>query len=100
MSDTKATSSAKNVAVERRSNTALRSLIDAMLERVREVQRNAGAMSPAERKSAEHDLAAIMDRVRQQAVLPGETGPGTAASTAAASARNKTTNRSNKKKRA
>ncbi len=55
------------VAVERRQNTVLRSLIDAMLERVREAQRNAEAWSPEERRSAEQDLAAIMERVREEA---------------------------------
>jgi hypothetical protein len=67
MSDTKSPPPTPHVGVERRSNTVLRSLIDAMLERVREAQRKAGAMSPEERKSAEHDLAAIMERVRQEA---------------------------------
>jgi hypothetical protein len=55
------------VAVERRTNAVLRSLIDAMLERVREAQRNTEVWSPEERRSAEHDLAAIMERVKQEA---------------------------------
>ncbi|HJU89099.1 MAG TPA: hypothetical protein VJ672_06880 [Gemmatimonadaceae bacterium] len=77
MSDTKSPPNVPNVTVERRSNTVLRSLIDAMLERVREAQRHAEAMTPAERKSAEHDLAAIMERVRQQATEPPpKTAPG------------------------
>lgn len=91
MSDTKSPPNVPNVAVERRSNTVLRSLIDAMLERVREAQRNAGAMSPAERKSAEHDLAAIMERVRQQATEPPK---------AAHPASSKSPKRNSKKKRA
>lgn len=71
MSDTKAKSA---VTIERRSNTALRSLIDAMLERVREAQRNSGAWSAEERQSAEQDLAAIMERVRQEATKPAPPG--------------------------
>ncbi len=67
MSETKPKTS---VMIERRSNTALRALIDAMLERVREAQRNSGAWSPEERRSAEQDLAAIMERVRQEATKP------------------------------
>jgi hypothetical protein len=62
------------VMIERRSNAALRTLIDAMLERVREAQRNAAAWSPEERKSAEQDLAAIMERVRQEATKPAPPG--------------------------
>ncbi len=59
-----------NITVERRKNLALRALIDAMLDRVREAQRSSLAWSAEERRSAERDLAAIMERVRQQATQP------------------------------
>jgi acyl-CoA reductase-like NAD-dependent aldehyde dehydrogenase len=91
MSDTKSPPNGPDRSVERRSNTVLRSLIDAMLERVREAQRKASAMSPEERKSAEHDLAAIMERVRQEATQPARRPTSTSA---------KRGGRSGKKKRA
>ena len=56
---------------ERRANRALRNLIDEMLDRVRELNRNNSIWTPEERAEAEETLALIMDRVRRQAALPG-----------------------------
>lgn len=50
-----------------RSNLALRSLIDEMLERVRDLNRNASALSEQERARAEGELEAVMARVRSLA---------------------------------
>lgn len=61
---------------DRRSNMALRALIDAMLERVRTAQQRAAEWSPEERRSAEQDLAAIMERVKQEATTPPPAKPG------------------------
>jgi hypothetical protein len=58
---------------ERRKNQALRNLIDEMLDRVRELNRNNSIWTPEERAEAEETLALIMERVRRQAVLPGTT---------------------------
>ena len=52
---------------DRRHNVALRSLIDEMLERVRELNRHAASWDPDERARAEAELEAIMARVRRQA---------------------------------
>jgi hypothetical protein len=56
---------------ERRSNLVLRALIDEMLERVRELNRNTGAWTAEERSKAEADLNAIMARVRRVAGQKG-----------------------------
>ncbi|HJR64400.1 MAG TPA: hypothetical protein VJ803_11915 [Gemmatimonadaceae bacterium] len=58
---------------ERRKNQALRNLIDEMLDRVRELNRNNSIWTPEERAEAEETLALIMERVRRQAALPGTT---------------------------
>ena len=50
---------------ERRSNLVLRALIDDMLDRVRELNRNAKAWSVDERERAEADLEGVMARVRR-----------------------------------
>lgn len=52
---------------DRRSNLVLRALIDEMLERVRELNRNNGVWSPDERARAEAELDATMARVRRVA---------------------------------
>ena len=52
---------------DRRSNLVLRALIDEMLERVRELNRNNGVWTPDERARAEAELDAIMARVRRVA---------------------------------
>ena len=52
---------------ERRSNLVLRALIDEMLERVRELNRNTGAWTADDRAKAEAELDAIMARVRRVA---------------------------------
>jgi hypothetical protein len=52
---------------DRRSNPELRRLIDEMLERVRQMNRNVGVWSQEERARAEADLESIMARVRRLA---------------------------------
>jgi len=52
---------------DRRSNPELRRLIEDMLERVRQMNRNVGVWSPDERARAEADLEAVMARVRRLA---------------------------------
>jgi hypothetical protein len=52
---------------DRRSNLVLRALIDEMLERVREINRNTGAWTGDDRARAEAELDAIMARVRRVA---------------------------------
>jgi len=52
---------------DRRSNLVLRALIDEMLERVRELNRNTGEWTSDERARAESELDAIMGRVRRVA---------------------------------
>jgi hypothetical protein len=52
---------------DRRTNVALRALIDEMLDRVRDLNRHAGSWDPEERARAEAELEAIMARVRRQA---------------------------------
>jgi hypothetical protein len=54
-------------ASERRSNLVLRALIDEMLERVRELNRNTGVWNGEERARAEAELDGIMARVRRVA---------------------------------
>ena len=57
---------------ERRSNEVLRSLVTEMLERVRQLHRNATAWTAAERAQAESELEAIMKRVRSEAAQTPE----------------------------
>jgi hypothetical protein len=52
---------------DRRSNPELRRLIEEMLERVRQMNRNVGVWSPEEVARAEADLESIMARVRRLA---------------------------------
>jgi hypothetical protein len=52
---------------DRRSNLVLRALIDEMLERVRELNRNTGEWTADERTRAESELDSIMARVRRVA---------------------------------
>jgi hypothetical protein len=52
---------------DRRSNLVLRALIDEMLERVRELNRNTGIWTAEDRTRAEAELDAIMARVRRVA---------------------------------
>ena len=51
----------------RRNNLVLRALIDEMLERVRELNRNTGEWTAEERTRAEAELDSIMGRVRRVA---------------------------------
>ena len=52
---------------DRRANPELRRLIEEMLERVRQMNRNVGVWSHEERARAEADLESIMARVRRLA---------------------------------
>lgn len=52
---------------DRRTNPDLRRLIEEMLERVREMNRNIGVWSSEERARAEADLESVMARVRRLA---------------------------------
>lgn len=52
---------------DRRANLALRVLIDEMLERVRDLNRNTGLWTADERARAEAELDTIMARVRRAA---------------------------------
>jgi hypothetical protein len=54
---------------DRRSNPELRRLIEEMLERVRQMNRNVGVWSPEERARAEAELESVMARVRRLAAL-------------------------------
>ena len=55
------------VAADRRTNLALRSLVSEMLERVRELSRRTAEWTPEERAQAEAALEAIMASVRREA---------------------------------
>src|SRR5579862_2228886 len=57
---------------ERRANLELRSVIDEMLERVRDFRRLTGAWTREEREQAERELEAIMARVRAAATKTKE----------------------------
>jgi DNA-binding SARP family transcriptional activator len=50
---------------DRRSNLVLRALIDDMLERVRELNRNSAIWTDEERERAEAELEGVMARVRR-----------------------------------
>ena len=60
---------------ERRRNPVLRALIDEMLQRVRELNRNATTWTPEERTRGEEELSVVLARVRG-AAMSGE-GPKT-----------------------
>jgi hypothetical protein len=57
---------------ERRANLELRSVIDEMLERVRDFRKLTGAWTQEERDQAERELEAIMTRVRAAATKSKE----------------------------
>lgn len=59
--------SSGEVSHDRRSNPELRRLIEEMLERVRQMNRNILLWSPEERARAEADLESVMARVRRLA---------------------------------
>jgi hypothetical protein len=59
--------SVEQPAVERRSNVVLRSLVNEMLQRVRDLSRRTAAWSVEERAQAEAELERIMSRVRDEA---------------------------------
>jgi hypothetical protein len=57
---------------ERRANVVLRALIDEMLERVRELNRNSHIWNEDQIARAEAELDAIMARVRKVAINAGD----------------------------
>jgi uncharacterized membrane protein len=59
--------STTEAAPDRRSNPELRRLIEEMLERVRQMNRNVLVWSPDERARAEAELESVMARVRRLA---------------------------------
>jgi hypothetical protein len=61
-------SSVGSLSSERRANPALRSLIDEMLHRLRDLNRNTNAWSTADHARAEAELDVIMARVRRAAL--------------------------------
>jgi hypothetical protein len=61
---------------DRRSNLVLRALIDDMLDRVRELNRNSTLWSAVEREAAEADLEGVMARVRRIAAHGAKTEAG------------------------
>jgi hypothetical protein len=68
---------ARTAAVgDRRNNVVLRGLIDDMLERVREMNRNNGVWTGDERARAEAELEGIMARVRRVAASRHNIGGG------------------------
>ena len=58
-------STARGPDHERRRRTALRAMIDEMMEQIRTATRQ-DVWTPEERARAEADLARIMDRVREE----------------------------------
>ncbi|HEX6816011.1 MAG TPA: hypothetical protein VF102_10085 [Gemmatimonadaceae bacterium] len=69
MSDTasKPTTVPTQTTAERRTNVALRSLVNEMLQQVRDLSRRTAAWSVEERAQAEAELEMIMARVRSEA---------------------------------
>ena len=63
--DTSSSDERRPRASDRRSNLVLRALIDEMLERVRELNRNTGVWTGDEHARAEAKLDEIMARVRR-----------------------------------
>jgi hypothetical protein len=63
----KPTAASTEPAAERRTNAALRSLVNEMLQRVRDLSRRTAAWSAEERAQAEAELEIIMARVRAEA---------------------------------
>ena len=62
---------------DRRSNLVLRALIDDMLERVRELNRNSAVWTDEERERAEAELEGVMARVRRIAGEGSRSGVAT-----------------------
>jgi hypothetical protein len=62
----------QDLAADRRNNLVLRTLIDEMLDRLRELNRKAASWTSDERARAEAELDAIMARVRRVAAQAGE----------------------------
>jgi len=69
MSDTASTpaAAAESPSAERRTNVVLRSLVNEMLQRVRDLSRRTAVWSAEERAQAERELEVIMSRVRDEA---------------------------------
>lgn len=69
MSDTasKSTTAREPQETERRTNVVLRSLVNEMLLRVRDLSRRTAVWSAEEREQAERELEVIMARVRDEA---------------------------------
>lgn len=65
--------SGSNGKDERRINAVLRTLIDEMLDRVREMNRSSGMWTAEERSRAEAELDSIMARVRRVAAKSNST---------------------------
>jgi vacuolar-type H+-ATPase subunit E/Vma4 len=63
-------------AADRRSNLVLRALIDEMLDRVRELNREAKHWAEGERERAEAELETVMARVRRIASQGGTLDQG------------------------
>lgn len=64
---TPTTAASPEQTAERRTNVALRSLVNEMLQRVRDLSRRTAAWSAEERAQAEAELEIIMARVRAEA---------------------------------
>lgn len=67
MSDSAHSAAPVDAAGERRGNAVLRSLVNEMLERVRDLSRRTTTWSAEERAQAEAELEMIMSRVRTEA---------------------------------
>jgi len=59
-------------APERRGDPLFRSLIDDMMQQIRELRSHAGPWPPDERERVEADLERIMAQVRNAALRAGE----------------------------
>jgi hypothetical protein len=59
-------------AAERRRDPLLRTLIDEMMQQIRELRSHAGPWPPDERARIEADLERIMTQVRNAAIRSGE----------------------------
>lgn len=63
----KSTGAVESPTAERRTNVVLRSLVNEMLQRVRDLSRRTAVWSAEERAQAERELEVIMARVRDEA---------------------------------
>lgn len=63
----KSTDAVESQTAERRTNVVLRSLVNEMLQRVRDLSRRTAVWSAEERAQAERELEVIMARVRDEA---------------------------------